>query len=34
VAGVATGTVTGFGLDSYRLALQAIARLLAPEGAA
>jgi 3-dehydroquinate dehydratase II len=25
VAGVATGTVTGFGLDSYRLALRAIA---------
>jgi len=25
IAGVATGTVTGFGLDSYRLALRAIA---------
>jgi 3-dehydroquinate dehydratase II len=25
VAGVATGTVTGFGLDSYRLALRALA---------
>jgi 3-dehydroquinate dehydratase II len=25
VAGVATGTIAGFGLDSYRLALQAIA---------
>jgi 3-dehydroquinate dehydratase-2 len=30
VAGVATGTVAGFGLESYRLALHAIARLLAP----
>ena len=29
VAGVATGTVAGFGLDSYRLALSAIAALLA-----
>jgi 3-dehydroquinate dehydratase II len=29
VAGVATGTVAGFGLDSYRLALSAIATLLA-----
>ncbi len=29
VAGVATGTVAGFGADSYRLALQAIARLTA-----
>ena len=27
VAGVATGTVTGFGLDSYRLALRAVADL-------
>jgi 3-dehydroquinate dehydratase-2 len=27
VAGVATGSVTGLGLDSYRLALRAIARL-------
>jgi 3-dehydroquinate dehydratase-2 len=27
VAAVATGTIAGFGLDSYRLALQAIARL-------
>ena len=29
VAGVATGTVAGFGLDSYRLALSAVATLLA-----
>jgi 3-dehydroquinate dehydratase-2 len=28
VAGVATGSVTGFGLDSYRLALRAVAGLL------
>nr|WP_196791908.1 type II 3-dehydroquinate dehydratase [Motilibacter deserti] len=28
VAGVATGTVAGFGLDSYRLALRAVASLL------
>jgi 3-dehydroquinate dehydratase-2 len=27
IAGVATGSVTGLGLDSYRLALRAIARL-------
>lgn len=27
VAGVATGTVAGFGLDSYRLALRAVAAL-------
>lgn len=27
VAGVATGTIAGFGADSYRLALRAIARL-------
>jgi len=27
VAGVATGTIAGFGIDSYRLALQALARL-------
>lgn len=27
VAGVATGSITGFGLDSYRLALRAIAAL-------
>ena len=27
VAGVATGTVAGFGVDSYRLALAAIARM-------
>src|SRR4051794_30265108 len=26
IAGVATGTVAGFGLDSYRLALRAVAR--------
>jgi 3-dehydroquinate dehydratase II len=29
VAGVATGTVAGFGLDSYRLALEAVAQLVA-----
>lgn len=29
VAGVATGTVAGFGLDSYRLALRAVAGLTA-----
>lgn len=28
VAGVATGTVAGFGVDSYRLALEAVAQLL------
>ena len=28
VAGVATGTVAGFGLDSYRLALRAVAALV------
>lgn len=28
VAGVATGTIAGFGLESYRLALQVIATLL------
>lgn len=28
VAGVATGTVAGFGLDSYRLALRAVASLV------
>ena len=28
VAGVATGTVSGFGLDSYRLALRAVAGLV------
>ncbi len=28
VAAVATGTIAGFGIDSYRLALQAIATLL------
>ncbi len=27
VAGVATGTIAGFGIDSYRLALRALARL-------
>jgi 3-dehydroquinate dehydratase-2 len=32
VAGVATGTIAGFGLLSYVLALQAIAELLAEEG--
>jgi 3-dehydroquinate dehydratase-2 len=30
VAGVADGTIAGFGLDSYRLALEAIAVLAAP----
>lgn len=30
VAGVATGTIAGFGPDSYRLALQAVARLVGP----
>jgi 3-dehydroquinate dehydratase-2 len=30
VAGVATGTVAGFGLDSYRLALRAVAARVAP----
>jgi len=29
VAGVATGSITGFGLDSYRLALRAVATLRA-----
>lgn len=29
VAGVATGTIAGFGMDSYRLALRAVATLLA-----
>lgn len=29
VSGVATGTIAGFGLDSYRLALRAVAGLLA-----
>lgn len=28
VAGVATGTIAGFGLDSYRLALQAVAAMV------
>jgi 3-dehydroquinate dehydratase-2 len=28
VAGVATGSITGFGLDSYRLALRAVATAL------
>ncbi len=32
VAGVATGTVAGFGVDSYRLALRAVAALVAPDG--
>lgn len=31
VAGVASGTVAGFGLDSYRLALAALVRLLAAD---
>lgn len=30
VAGVATGTIAGFGLESYRLALQVMATLLDP----
>lgn len=29
VAGVSTGTIAGFGMDSYRLALRAVAALLA-----
>lgn len=29
IAGVASGTIAGFGLDSYRLALRAVAALLA-----
>ena len=28
VAGVAVGTIAGFGIDSYRLALQAVARIV------
>jgi 3-dehydroquinate dehydratase-2 len=31
VAGVASGTVAGFGLDSYRLALAALVRLLSAD---
>ncbi|MGN6331113.1 MAG: type II 3-dehydroquinate dehydratase [Motilibacteraceae bacterium] len=31
VGGVATGTIAGFGLDSYRLALRAIAALVLPQ---
>ncbi|MDP4014778.1 MAG: type II 3-dehydroquinate dehydratase [Candidatus Nanopelagicales bacterium] len=30
VSGVATGVIAGFGFDSYRLAFEAIARLLGP----
>src|ERR1700733_13732361 len=30
VAGVATGTIAGFGVGSYRLALEALADLLGP----
>ena len=30
IAGVATGTIAGFGMDSYRLALRAVAALIAP----
>jgi 3-dehydroquinate dehydratase-2 len=30
-AGLATGVVAGFGVDSYRLALRALARLVSPE---
>ncbi|MGH8774066.1 MAG: type II 3-dehydroquinate dehydratase [Jiangellaceae bacterium] len=33
VAGVATGTIAGFGLDSYRLALRALALLAVIPGA-
>ncbi len=29
ISGVATGTIAGFGIDSYRLALRAVATLLA-----
>ena len=29
ISGVATGTIAGFGIDSYRLALRAVASLLA-----
>lgn len=29
IAGVATGTIAGFGMDSYRLALRAVAALVA-----
>ncbi|MGH3490447.1 MAG: type II 3-dehydroquinate dehydratase [Actinopolymorphaceae bacterium] len=32
VSGVATGTIAGFGFDSYRLALHAIASLPRPSG--
>ena len=32
VSGVATGTIAGFGLDSYRLALRALAASVAPTG--
>ena len=34
VSGVATGTIAGFGLLSYQLALQAIAELAAVQDAA
>ncbi len=34
IAGVASGTIAGFGLASYQLALRAVAGLLAAEGAA
>jgi 3-dehydroquinate dehydratase II len=34
VAGVATGTIAGFGVGSYRLALEALAELLRPAGQA
>ena len=34
VAGVATGTIAGFGVGSYRLALEALAELIRPEGQA
>jgi 3-dehydroquinate dehydratase-2 len=31
IAGVASGTIAGFGIDSYRLAIRAIAKLVAAE---
>lgn len=30
ISGVATGTIAGFGLESYRLALRAVASLAPP----
>jgi len=32
VSGVADGTIAGFGVQSYELALRAVARLLAASG--